>query len=115
MALNLILIWPLAHAGLALATSLSALLNAGLLFWGLKKSGIYQSGGDWPKYMFRLVAALALMTTVLFVLFPDMQQWYQSDVWQRSWQLAYIVLAGAGSYFILLFVLGVRIRDFRMH
>ncbi|MCP1328729.1 murein biosynthesis integral membrane protein MurJ, partial [Halomonas sp. 707D4] len=31
MVFNLILIWPLAHAGLALATALSAFLNAGLL------------------------------------------------------------------------------------
>ena len=31
MLFNLLLIWPLAHAGLALATALSAFLNAGLL------------------------------------------------------------------------------------
>src|SRR5690606_22132064 len=33
MVFNLILIWPLAHAGLALATALSAFLNAGMLAW----------------------------------------------------------------------------------
>ena len=58
MVLNLILIWPLAHAGLALATSLSALLNAGLLFWGLKKSGIYTASRGWLRYGCQLGAAL---------------------------------------------------------
>ena len=35
MVLNLLLVWEFRHAGLALATSLSAFLNAGLLFYGL--------------------------------------------------------------------------------
>lgn len=39
MAFNLALIWSLAHVGLALATSLSAWLNAGLLAWHLKREG----------------------------------------------------------------------------
>src|SRR3546814_18127675 len=37
MVMNLILIWPSQHVGLALATSLSSMLNAVLLFWGLYK------------------------------------------------------------------------------
>ncbi len=40
MVFNLILIWPLAHAGLALATALSAFLNAGLLGYLLHKQGV---------------------------------------------------------------------------
>lgn len=39
MVFNLILIFPLAHAGLALATSLSAWLNGYLLWRGLRKEG----------------------------------------------------------------------------
>ena len=34
MVLNLMLVWQFKHAGLALATSLSAFINAGLLFYG---------------------------------------------------------------------------------
>ncbi|HNW79788.1 MAG TPA: murein biosynthesis integral membrane protein MurJ, partial [Candidatus Competibacteraceae bacterium] len=35
-AMTLIFIWPLAHAGLALSTSLAAFLNAGMLFFNLR-------------------------------------------------------------------------------
>ena len=38
MIFNCILIWPLKHAGIALATSLSALLNMGLLYYYLRKA-----------------------------------------------------------------------------
>ncbi|HAU14322.1 MAG TPA: murein biosynthesis integral membrane protein MurJ, partial [Gammaproteobacteria bacterium] len=43
MVFNLALIVPLAHVGLALATSLSALLNAFLLWLGLRREGVYQA------------------------------------------------------------------------
>jgi len=42
MVLNLSLIWSLQHAGLALATSLAAFVNAGLLFMGLYRQGVYR-------------------------------------------------------------------------
>ncbi|HAG94499.1 MAG TPA: murein biosynthesis integral membrane protein MurJ, partial [Gammaproteobacteria bacterium] len=42
MVFNLALIVPLAHVGLALATSLSALLNAFLLWLGLRREGVYE-------------------------------------------------------------------------
>ena len=41
MVFNFILIWPLEHAGIALATSLSAFLNAGFLFYFLRKQEFY--------------------------------------------------------------------------
>ncbi len=47
MVLNLILVWPLQHAGLALATSLSAFLNAGMLLIGLHRLGIYSLLPGW--------------------------------------------------------------------
>ncbi len=39
---NLLFIIPLAHGGIALATALAAMLNAGLLLRFLRKNGIYQ-------------------------------------------------------------------------
>ena len=40
--LALILMFRIGHAGLTLSTSLGACLNAGLLFWFLRRRGIYQ-------------------------------------------------------------------------
>jgi putative peptidoglycan lipid II flippase len=54
--LNAILIGPLKHAGLALATSLSSMLNLGLLFWKLRLKlgdiGIGQIGRSLLKTVF---------------------------------------------------------------
>ncbi|MFP3442355.1 lipid II flippase MurJ, partial [Pantoea sp. SIMBA_133] len=50
MVFNLILIWPLAHAGLALATALSAFLNAGMLAWLLRRQGVLRFQPGWGRF-----------------------------------------------------------------
>ena len=47
MILNLILIWPLKHAGIALATSLAAILNMGFLYYYLRKKALYLPREGW--------------------------------------------------------------------
>lgn len=47
MLLNLLLVWQFAHVGLAMATSLSALLNAALLGIGLYRKKIWQPQSGW--------------------------------------------------------------------
>ncbi len=47
LGLNLALVFPLAHAGLALATSLGAFFNATLLLRKLQKDNIYQPASGW--------------------------------------------------------------------
>ena len=59
MGLNIAFVVPMVrygyrapHAGLALATTLSAFLNAGLLYRGLRRSQVYRPGGDWGALVF---------------------------------------------------------------
>ena len=47
LGLNVALVFPLAHAGLALATSLGAFFNAALLLEKLIKDKIYQPATGW--------------------------------------------------------------------
>src|SRR5690606_887973 len=61
MGMNLILIWPLQHVGLALATSLSSMLNTALLLWGLHKAGVYRPEAGWLLFAARLLLACVLM------------------------------------------------------
>ena len=105
---NLLLVIPLAHAGLALATSLSAYLNAGLLFFFLYKRGVYKPGAAWTGYLLRLVAAIVLMSLLLIYLVPMGSAWFNWDVFQRSANLCFWVLTGAVCYFISLLMLGIR-------
>ena len=64
MALNLILVWSLDHVGLALATSLSAWVNAALLLRGLHQRGWYEVRGLPWKHMMQVALALILMVQV---------------------------------------------------
>jgi putative peptidoglycan lipid II flippase len=112
--MNLAFIGWLKHAGLALSISLAACMNAGLLFWGLKKRGIYQPVPGWPIFLGKLFIALAVFGATLYwaqSLVPWLQLAAQS--WQRTVFLSLMVVGGALLYFALLFVLGFRLKDFR--
>jgi len=64
MGFNLILVWSLDHVGLALATSLSAWVNAMLLLRGLHQRGWYQIRGLPWKSALQVGLALLLMVQV---------------------------------------------------
>ena len=51
LVLNLALVVPLAHAGLALATSLAAFINAGLLYRGLRLGGHHRPRPGWGAFV----------------------------------------------------------------
>jgi putative peptidoglycan lipid II flippase len=114
MVFNLILVWPLAHAGLALATALSAFLNAGLLGWLLHKQGVLVFQPGWGRYAVQLVGGCVVMSVGLAWLAPEWQQWLEWGVGTRVQWLALLVVVGAVVYFAWLAALGVRPRHFRM-
>jgi len=113
MVMNLILIWPLQHAGLALATSLSAFLNAGLLFVGLYRLGVYRPLPGWGLMALRLVLANAAMVLLILWLGAGSENWAEWTVWQRAWQLAILCVAGGSVYFVMLILSGLRLRHLR--
>ncbi len=110
MVFNIILVFPLAHAGLALATSLSAFLNAGLLFYVLKRDGVYKPRPGWPKLFFQTLMANAVMAAVLLWGAGDLQAWFAWSGGERVLQLFLWVFAGAAAYFASIWLLGLRYR-----
>lgn len=113
--LNLALIQPLHHAGLALAISLGGCINAALLLAGLRRKGIYvPQPGWWPLFGKTLLALLA-MTAVLLGTQYLLGDWLQMRGLERWGKLAVLVAAGAVSYFAALRALGFRLRDFTRH
>jgi len=100
------------HAGLALAIGLGACFNSSLLFYFLRKRGIYQPEPGWAKYFFKLsIALLALGLTLWFGMGSE-QFWLTSHGWTRIIHLAWLVLLGVTVYFAALFALGFRPKDF---
>ena len=110
--MNLLFIGWLQHAGLALAIGLGSCLNAGILFYLLRKRGIYQLEPGWLKFLAKLgVALLALGLTLWFGMGSE-QHWVTTKGWGRIGQLTALVGAGIVVYFSVLLLLGFRLRDF---
>ncbi|MEW6313647.1 MAG: murein biosynthesis integral membrane protein MurJ [Pseudomonadota bacterium] len=111
-AMNLAFIWQLKHAGLALAIGLGACLNAGLLYYNLRKHGIFQPQPGWAGFLLRLAAALLVMGLVLWLTMGGTQSWLSATLVSRATRLFAVVVMGAGSYFGALWLLGFRLQDF---
>ena len=111
MALNLLLIGPLAHVGLALATSVSAALNATLLYWGLRRLGVYRLGAAWRRLAIQVVAGSAVLALVLLGLMPQLPGFEGQGLWVRVWQMAILVGAGLSGYAISLMLIGFKPRQ----
>lgn len=113
MVLNIILVFPLAHAGLALATTLSACINATLLFRGLRTEQVFQPESGWQSLILRGVVASVAMGVMLYILGGSLDSWVGAELWDKIWRLLLLIISGAAVYFLMLLVLGIRIRHFR--
>ena len=113
MVLNIMLVFPLAHAGLALATTLSAYINAFLLFRALRKEEIYQPAQGWLLLLLRGALGCAVMAGVLLWGAGDIELWLSLTSWERVVRLASLIGIAAAAYFAALFLLGIRPRHFQ--
>lgn len=110
--MNLAFIEPLAHAGLALAIGLGACLNAGLLFWRLRKGGIFRPQSGWALFLAKVLLAVVVMAAVLLAAMHVMPAWSDDGMLLRLIRLGALVVVGLVSYFGVLLLLGFRLRDF---
>ena len=67
VALALMLMWPLQHAGLALASSLSSYLNFVALGWALRRRGLLDGSGLASSFLRTLGASAALLAWCLWL------------------------------------------------
>jgi putative peptidoglycan lipid II flippase len=110
--MNLALIGPLGHAGLALAIGLGACLNAGLLCRYLRSHGIYTPEPGWGAFVLKVALAVALMAAALWTAAAP-GAWWTAVAWQsRVTALAGLVALGLAVYGGVLLALGFRLRDF---
>lgn len=113
MAFNLLLIWHFHHVGLAVATALSAFLNAGLLLRGLVREKVFVWQSGWGVLLVRLFLALIVLSVVIVWLSPPVDVWMSGDVWARVKSMLLVVVAGAVAYFGVLLLAGLRLQHIR--
>ncbi len=111
---NLVTVPLFAHAGLALSTSLGALLNAVLLYIGLRRRKTVVVLPGWVPFLLRIVAALLVLALVLYGCNREVD-WIalKSEPIRRALLLAGVVAAGAFAYLGTLFAGGLRMEDFK--
>ena len=106
--LNLVLVPWLAHAGLAMAIGLGALVNASALCWGLVRQGRYRPGPGWMKYIAQVGAACVVLAAPL-LWFAQVIDWaaWRVTPWARMAALAVALLISAITYGLSLWALRV--------
>jgi putative peptidoglycan lipid II flippase len=111
MILNAVLIVPLAHAGLALATSLSSWTNVALLIYGLHKKDVYRFQKGWGIFALRMLLANGCVVAFLWWVQGPIQQWFAWHWQQRILHLLMFFSISAAIYIISLTLTGLRWKD----
>jgi len=111
-AMNALFIGWIQHAGLALSIGLGACLNSAILFYYLRKRGIYQPETGWAKFFIKVGIAVAALAITLWFGMGSEQSWLTSSGWSRVLRLSVLVAEGVVIYFAVLGLLGFRPKDF---
>jgi len=111
-AMNLVFVWQLRHAGLALAISLGACLNAGLLYYYLRRDGIFQPQPGWMMFLLKLLIAVSAMGAVLWFGMGAEASWLEYGFLEKLLRITLLITGGAVIYFLVLWLQGIRLRDF---
>lgn len=109
--LNLVLVPVLAHAGLALAIGIGALINALWLLIGLRRRGSYRPSPGWGRFALQVLAASALLA-VFLMWSAQVVSWtgLRAEYFKRIGLLALVLLASGAIYFGALWAAGLKLR-----
>ena len=113
IVINLILIVPMKHVGLALSTAISAFINAGLLLHGLLKRGVVVISSEFWHVLLRMMCANAVMVAVLMLMYQPSQLWLEWNDLSRVLHLLVQCSAGGVAYLVALWLCGLRPHHFK--
>jgi len=99
------------HAGLALASSVAAYLNALLLFRGLRKRKVYLPERGWIRLWIAVILASSAMGSLLYFMTHDIDSWYQAAVALRVKNLCLSIAFGVVIYVFTCMVAGIKTHD----
>lgn len=112
---NLVLIWPLAHVGVALATALSAWINVFLLYGVLHRRGQLSLDARLKRKIWRITAAAVVMAIGLWLGTGVASPLLTGGLWMRIGVLGVLCCAGAAIYGLATLAFGAyRLSDLRV-
>ncbi|MGH8165588.1 MAG: murein biosynthesis integral membrane protein MurJ, partial [Woeseiaceae bacterium] len=103
------------HTGLALAISIAAIVNAWLLWRGLRRDGVVGLTHGWTALLLRFLVANGAMAVCLVQMGRPLDWWLGASLSTRSMWLGLTIVAGAVVYFAALLIAGVRPAALRLH
>ena len=111
--MNLLFVPHLAHAGLALSIGLGAMINALWLLIGLIRRGLFKPLPGWGKFGLQVGTGSGLLGLFLWWAAQHFD-WIAlaAEKLHRIGLLALVLVASGALYFVVLTVLGVRLKQF---
>lgn len=110
--LNLLFVPLLAHAGLALAVGVGAMVNALWLLLGLLRDRTFVPRPGWGRFTMQVLAASALLA--VFLMWATMAlPWLAmySEKLKRIGALALVIAGGSAIYFVAIWAAGLNLRQ----
>ena len=98
LVLNLLLMGPLGHVGIALASAISSWLNAGLLALGLRRRGHLALDARVRRRLPRTVCAAAVMAAVVWACAQALARWLAGALAAKVAALTALVVVGAALF-----------------
>jgi len=96
------------HTGLALASSVAAYINAGLLFRRLRSMQAYTPEPGWWRVILAVLLATGAMTAGLWWQYGAANEWAAAAAFSRAGRLCLLIVFGAFVYGVVLFLGGLR-------
>ena len=107
MGFNLLAI-PFSYVGLAMASAMSATLNAFLLYRGLAKSEVYRFTRQSAVFFLKVLIAALIMGALIWFYCPPLHLWHSMNFFNRVHWLLWLIGLAVLSYVSILLILGVR-------
>jgi putative peptidoglycan lipid II flippase len=97
------------HMGLALASSVAAYINAGLLYRMLRRQEAYRPEPGWGRVLLAVGFGCTAMVAVLLWQSAEPAQWAQWGATARSSRLVYLIALGAAVFAVATLAGGLRL------
>lgn len=112
--LNLILMGPFAHVGIAFATTLASWVNAGILYAAVYRRNLFRPDARLKQKLLKIMLAAFTMGVVLFGLTQGVSTSLISGAWSQVGVIFFICFAGFLSFVLSCYVLrAVDIQEIR--